>query len=229
VEGARLHVVGTGTIGRSAVGTLLARGATVTVSSRTKETSRALAKQFGIAHTEFVPGHELLSELGGVVVALAGNWPLSPAAASALAESGAWLVDISSPPALDRALARLLGNRSITIDDLLDPLGDTRVTARVLARLDALIEGTVAEYEQWLSDERQRVTAQALAIRAREAQMKELERLWQRAPTLDDSQRAEVERALTHLTERLLRDPLEQLGHDSDGRHARAARELFRL
>jgi hypothetical protein len=32
-----------------------------------------------------------------------------------------------------------------------------------------------------------------------------------------------------HLTERLLRDPLEQLDKDSDGRQARAARELFRL
>jgi hypothetical protein len=38
-----------------------------------------------------------------------------------------------------------------------------------------------------------------------------------------------VERALEHLTHTLLRDPLEQLGTDGDGRHVRAARELFRL
>jgi hypothetical protein len=57
----------------------------------------------------------------------------------------------------------------------------------------------------------------------------ELEQLWQRLPTLDDGQRAEVARMAEHLTERLLRDPMEQLAGDPDGRRASAARDLFRL
>jgi hypothetical protein len=33
----------------------------------------------------------------------------------------------------------------------------------------------------------------------------------------------------SHLTQSLLRDPLERLAEDSDGRQTEAARELFRL
>jgi hypothetical protein len=32
-----------------------------------------------------------------------------------------------------------------------------------------------------------------------------------------------------HLTRRVVRDPLERLGHDADGRHERAVRELWLL
>jgi hypothetical protein len=48
-------------------------------------------------------------------------------------------------------------------------------------------------------------------------------------PTLSDEERTEVERMTRHLTERLLATPLDRLGQDVDGRHERAARELFRL
>lgn len=229
VRGQRVHVAGAGVMGRTAVGALLATGATVTVSSRTAESAQAVAGQFGIAHTPFVPEPKRLGDVSGVVVALAGQWPLPTAAISALVKSGAWVVDVSSPPALDVAVRESLRGRLVSVDDLLEPGGDGELSARVLNRLDSLIEETLAQYEQWLADERQRATAHALASRAQDAQAIELERLWQRVPTLDDSQRAEVERTVAHLTKRLLRDPLEQIRRDGDGRHARAARELFRL
>lgn len=227
VEGAVL-VVGAGTMGATAVRALLRRGAAVTVASRTTENARALAGRFGISHASFIPSAEQLTELAGVVIALAGKWPLPTTAARALGKSDAWVVDLSSPPAIAPDLAQALGSRLTSIDDLLDPV-ESGLTARVLNRLDALIDETLAEYERWLADDRQRATAHALALRARDAQAIELERLWQRAPTLDATQRVEVERAVEHLTRRLLRDPLEQLRDDNDGHHARAARELFRL
>ena len=229
IRNARVHVVGAGAMGRAAAATLLSRGARVTVGSRTTESAQSLADRFGIPHTPFVPAQGQLAELSGVVIALAGVWPVPRAAAEAIVNSGAWVVDLSSPSALAPGVGSLLSRRLTPIDDLLASPDHDGSTARVIERLDALVDETVAAYEQWLTDERHRATAAALANRAHTAQSVELERLWQRLPTLDETQRAEVERALEHLTKRLLRDPLEQIRHDRDGRHARAARELFRL
>lgn len=226
-RGRTFHVVGTGEMGRAAVANLVGRGATVSVSSRTIDSARTLAERFGVTHTPFDPGVELLSKLDGVVVALKGRWALDVASHDALLAGRAWIADLSSPPALDREVAAELGERLSTIDDLATPVDEP--SGRLLARLDALVEQTVGDYERWLADEARREAADALASRARAVQTAELDRLWRRVPTLDDAERAEVERAIDHVTQLLLRDPLEQLGNDGDGSHARAARELFRL
>jgi glutamyl-tRNA reductase len=102
-------------------------------------------------------------------------------------------------------------------------------SARLLARLDSLIAETIEQFEHWSAAETRRQAADALATRARAVRSAELERLWRRVPSLNDDERAEVERAFDHATERLLREPLEQLGRDGDGRHVQAVRELFRL
>jgi hypothetical protein len=46
---------------------------------------------------------------------------------------------------------------------------------------------------------------------------------------MDPAAREAVERMSRHLTGRLLREPLERLGQDPDGRAAQAARDLFAL
>jgi glutamyl-tRNA reductase len=226
-RGRPFHVVGTGEMGRGAIAHLLGRGANVTVSSRTIESARNVGERFGIGHTTFDPGPALLSGVDGVVVALNGRWSIDDASRQGLLASAAWISDLSSPPALDREFSEALDGRLSTIDDLATAADEP--SGRLLVRLDALVERTVAEYERWVADENRRAAAEALALRAQAVQAAELDRLWRRVPTLDDAERAEVTRAVDQLTQRLLRDPLEQLGNDGDGSHARAARELFRL
>jgi glutamyl-tRNA reductase len=228
VSGARLLVVGTGEIGRRAVGNLVARGGLVTVASRTEETARTMAKRYGAAVASFDPGADTVGAMTGVVVALGGPWRIADETASALRAATSWVVDLSSPGALVANLDRALGDRLISIDDLAE-LAGRPLSHRLLEQLDALVVETVAEYERWLADDDRRAAADALARRARSLQVSELERLWQRLPSLDQGERDEVERAVEQVTRRLLSDPLEQLGRDADGRHAQAARELFRL
>jgi glutamyl-tRNA reductase len=228
VSGARFLVVGTGEMGRRAVGNLSARGGLVTVASRTEETASALAKGYGAAAAPFDPGADLVGSMTGVVVALGGPWRIGQETTRALLASTSWVIDLSSPGAFVADLPRELGDRLISIDDLTQ-VGGQPLSHRLLEQLDALVVETVAEHERWLADDDRRAAADALARRARSLQVTELERLWQRLPSLNQGERDEVERAVEQVTRRLLSDPLEQLGRDADGRHARAARELFRL
>jgi len=232
VRGGMFMVVGSGQMGQRAVAYLLAHGGTVTVASRTVESARALADRLGVASAPFDPGPDVLIECAGIVIALAGRWAISDQSRRAMIGSDAWVVDLSMPAALDEGMSRELGERLVSIDDLVStasaPLSG-KPAARLLDKLDALVDRTIADYDRWMADEARRAAADALARRAEAIEAAELDRLWQRIPTLDQHQRTEVEQAVRQLTRQLLRDPLEQLSNDGDGSHTRAARELFRL
>lgn len=228
VHGARFLVVGSGEMGRRAVGHLAARGGLVTVASRTLENALELAGHYRFPHAPFDPGPDAIGPVAGIVVALAGSWQIGPDTRRALVESTSWVIDLSSPGALDRDLPAVLGSRLISIDDLSDVAAQP-LSERLLERLDGLAEEALMQYERWIEDEARRTAADALTDRARALRIAELDRLWGRLPALDQAQRDEVERTVEQITRLLLRDPLEQLGHDSDGRHVRAARDLFRL
>jgi glutamyl-tRNA reductase len=221
-------VVGAGEMGRRSAQTLAARGSRLAVASRTPERGRALALEVGAEACDFDPGSRIAATVAGVVLALGGRWLIAPATRKALIASGAWVVDLSAPPALDTEMTDSLGPRLASIDDLAAPR-EQELSARLLARLEELVDETVAGYAAWDAHATQRSAARALSARARAVQTAELNDLWRRAPDLDSAVRSEVERMARRLTERLLRDPLERLRDDGDGRQASAARDLFRL
>ncbi|HET7026564.1 MAG TPA: hypothetical protein VFI28_02610 [Candidatus Limnocylindrales bacterium] len=225
--GRAILVVGGGPIGRLAVGAAQVRGTTVAIASRTTATAERIATGTGATAVAFDPGSELLARVSAVVVALAGPWQLTSESVAALIRSGAPVVDLSSPAAIVPSLATRLGSRLTSIDDL---ARDTATLPDGLAaRLEELVERTVAEFVAWRSAATERSLARALADRADTARSLELAELWRRMPGLDADARAEIERMAAGLANRLLRDPLERLGEDADGQHRRAARELFRL
>lgn len=221
-------IVGAGEMGSRAGRAAAARGAPVAVCSRTPERAAALAAVVAGRTLAFDPGAAELARYDGIVVALSGHWPLAPASRAAIRDAGGWVIDLSAPGALDSALAAELGDRLTTIDDLAEPRSPG-LSPRMLARLEELVEATVAEHARWLRHDAERQLARALAERASEAKEDELVALWRRVPNLDAAQRAEVEQMARRLAARLLREPLEQLDNDRDGRHANAARTLFRL
>ncbi|HUG47640.1 MAG TPA: NAD(P)-binding domain-containing protein [Candidatus Limnocylindria bacterium] len=227
--GGPVLVVGAGQMGRRAAGALAARRVEMLVASRTPERAAGLAARLGARAVAFDPGEMVGSGLHGAVLALAGPWRPSIATQSALLSSGAWVVDLSAPSCLPAELADRLGQRLLTIDQLAVEDQARPPSPALLERLDRLVEKALAEWQLWAAHESQRAAARALAQRAAEAQAVELDALWERIPHLEAEQRVEVERMARHLTERLLRDPLERLSQDGDGRHALAARDLFRL
>ncbi len=74
-----------------------------------------------------------------------------------------------------------------------------------------------------------RAAAERLMIRADRQREAELAALWRRLPDLEPETRDAIEGMTRHLARRLLREPLERLGRDRDGRDERAVRDIFAL
>jgi glutamyl-tRNA reductase len=228
-------VVGAGSMGRAAAMALKRMGRQLLITSRTRERAVLLAAEVGARSVPFDPGPLVSSRISGVVVALAGPWKASETTQAALCASRAWVVDLSAPPSLPAWLVTQLsagsGARMRTVDDLAQNTESAErhaLSRRLLERLNELVDRTLAEHDDWSRGTERRTAAAALSRRAAAVQSAELSRLWGRLQ-LDDEQRAEVEKMASHLTRNLLRDPLERLAEDNDGRQSAAARELFRL
>jgi glutamyl-tRNA reductase len=229
LSGRQVLVVGAGKMGRLAVRSALAAGASVSVANRSPGRAIPLLSETGAGTEAFDPGPSI-ARFSAVIVALAGPWPIARATIDSLAASSAVVVDLSVPAAMPSASIRALGARLVTADDLAagdaSPLADDD---RSLARLDALIAETTAEFCAWLELRDGRAAAAALAARADRERHAELDLLWRRLPDLDADAHDAIERMSRHLARRILREPLERLGRDADGRHERAVRELFGL
>lgn len=227
LAGERVLVVGTGEIGRLAAIAAIHRGAEVRIGSRTPARAATLAAELGVGATSFDPGDDV-ARFAVVAVALRGPWPIAARTEDRLAAAGSWIVDLSSPSAVPARLREAATGRLVTIDDI---AGQAQPDAedRTLARLGRLRDETVAAFLAWSARSSTRAAARAMAERAERVRETELGELWRRLPELADSERDEIERMTRHLAERILREPLEQLGRDADGRHERAARELFGL
>ena len=229
LAGRGVLVVGAGEMGRLAAQAARSAGASVSVSSQSVEHAATLARSLG-AHVEHMDPRGRIRGYAGIVVALRGPWALAPESIDALAEGTTLVVDLSVPAAVPQRLALRLGARLTTADDLAqDEAGSQPASGRALARLDALVEQTTGEFLAWLEGRERRAAASALVERADAEREAELAELWRRLPDLDPEARATIEGMSRHLAERLLREPLERLGADADGRHERAVRELWAL
>jgi glutamyl-tRNA reductase len=215
-------------MGRLAVRAAVAAGASVAVANRSADGAAALAASAGARIEAFDP-EARIGGFAGVVVALAGPWPIGAATIDALTRSATVVVDLSVPAAVPYGLADVLGSRIITADAL--ALGDAGPAAHegTTARLDALVDRSTAEFVAWLQGRDGRAAAEALVQHADRAREAELAALWRRYPELGPEARDAIERMTRHLADRLLREPLERLGRDTDGRHGRAVRDIFAL
>jgi glutamyl-tRNA reductase len=222
-------VVGAGRMGELAARAAADAGARLTVANRSIERARALAVTIGGQAIELDPGSRLAS-FAAVVVALGGPWSIAPSTAEGLATGKAVVVELSVPPAISELLAAQLADRLVTADDLaLHTNEDRREDRAPDRRSDALIEEAVREFSDWQARGDSRAAADALVRRADREREAELAALWRKLPTLEPEARDAIEGMTRHLAARLLRQPLERLGRDSDGVDERAVRDLFAL
>ena len=228
IPGRDVLVVGAGRMGRLAVRAAVAAGARVAVANRSPEGAQALGASTGARIEVFDPGVRSGS-YAGLIVALAGPWPIGPATIDALATSATVLVDLSVPAAVPPRLAELVGSRLITADALALPGVVSAAHDGTSARLDALAERSTGEFLHWLQRRDGRATAEALVEHADREREAELAALWQRLPDLGPQAREAIEAMTQHLAKRLLREPLERLGRDTEGRDERTVRDLFAL
>jgi len=228
IRGRDVLVVGAGRMGRLSARAAVSAGAAVAVTNRSAEGAEALAASAGGRVAAFDPDARI-GGFAGVIVALGGPWPIGAATVDALATSATVVVDLSVPAAVPVRLAEILGERLITADAL--ALADVGPAARddSAARLDALVDRTTVEFLDWLNRRDGRATAEALVEHADRQREAELAALWQRLPDLGPQAREAIEAMTRHLATRLLREPLERLGRDTDGRDERTVRDLFAL
>jgi glutamyl-tRNA reductase len=229
LRGRDILVVGAGKMGRLAVRAAAAAGATVAVANRSREGAESLATARGSRVEEFDPGRRTGS-YAGVIVALGGPWPIRGETIRALAVSEAVVVDLSVPPAVPEVAAGVLGPRFYSADAL--ALAEVDPGARTdgsNARVETMINRTTVEFLEWLKRREGRATADALVRHADREREAELAALWRRLPDLEPEARVAIEAMTKHLATRLLREPLERLGRDAEGRDERAVRDLFAL
>lgn len=225
--GRHLLVVGAGRMGRLAARSAAGAGASVAVANRSAGAAAALAASIGGRDEPFDPG-TVIARFAGVIVALAGPWPIGATTIDALASSPTVVVDLSVPAAVPHELAGRLGERLITADALAlaepEPPQDGPSD-----RMDRLIDRSTAEFLTWQKGHDGRAAAAALVRRADREREAELAALWRRLPDLEPNARNAIEGMTRHLADRLLREPLERLGRDTDGRDERAIRDIFAL
>lgn len=228
IRGRDILVVGAGRMGRLAARAAAAAGASVAVGNRSAERAQALASATGARIEAFEPGAGV-GRYAGIVLALGGPWSVGAITIQSLAASPTVVVDLSVPAAVPAVLAQLLGTRLVTADALALVEPEPESDDGSAERLDALIDRTTAEFLAWQEGRVGRAAAEALVERADREREAELAALWRRLPDLEPDARDAIEGMTRHLANRLLREPLERLGRDTDGRDERAVRDIFAL
>ncbi|GAC1665094.1 MAG: glutamyl-tRNA reductase [Candidatus Limnocylindrales bacterium] len=236
IRGQAILVVGAGRMGRLAAHAAVSAGASVAIANRSHGAAADLARAIGGRPEAFDPGVSIGS-YAGLIVAIGGPWAIGPSTIAGLARGTAVVVDLSVPPAIPMSVATVLGRRLVTADAVardespppLQTPASTAVVDRIAARAEELVTRTTAEFIEWQNGRAARAAAAALVQRADRARETELADLWRRLPDLDAATRDAIEGMTRHLAGRLLREPLERLGRDSDGRDERAVRDIFAL
>ena len=219
-------VVGTGEIGRLlAAGLARAGHRVVLVSSSASRGGAVLETLPGEGHRLVIGQLSALLAADARAIALAARPRRALVTADVLGASRPWILDLSTPSAVDDAAATVLGDRLMTLDGLA-PGGAARAalspsTARRLRReLAAEVDGFIA----WLATRR---GGDALAVLHGEAEVvrrRHLDRLRSRA-RLDDRQLAAVEAASAAMLGELLHGPSLELRRG--GADAATVRRLF--
>ena len=220
-------IVGAGSMSRLTAQAAARRGAQVTITNRTAERALALASSVGGKAVEWT-SDGTLGPFVGAVVAVSANWPIHPQDAARLVESGATVVDLSSPVAVSDTLQSRLGDRFVSIDDLAwGP--QVELPGGLRGRLEKLVTESGGEYCRWLRTRDFLPAIQALTDAAEARRLSELAWLARRLPDMSEQDQALIEQMSRRLVAGILHAPKSALRLDESGELGRAAWELFGL
>lgn len=223
----RVTVVGTGEMGRLVAGRLAAAGHPVTVVSGSAERAGRLLEALpGSSHRVSV-GTLTAEALDGVKAIVLAIRPRAPVLTAELLGVGEppWVLDLSSPSAVEPGIAEELGARLLTIDALGALAGAVPVLPEAVERrLRGELAAEVERFAAWLAGRR---GADAVTVLHREAdalRRRHLDRLRNRA-RLDPDQLAAVDAAVAAMFGELLHGPTVEIRRG--GADAQLVRRLF--
>ena len=236
IAGKHLVIVGAGSMAGLTAATASRAGvASITVANRTPERATRLAAQYDATA---IPLADLASFSGPVDVLVSCTGAagvlvdLDEVASRRRGEQPLAVVDLALPRDVDPEVAHLPGVRLIALDTLAAELEGTEGAGDV----EGVRTIVAQELAAFLTARRsQSVTPTVVALRTMATGVVEAElaRLLARVPDLDDASRAEVEKTLRRVAEKLLHHPtvrVKELVNDSGAvSYAAALAELFAL
>jgi len=224
---ARVTVVGTGEMGRLVASRLATAGHPLTVVSASADRAGRLAEALpGADHRVSVGilGAEAVIDAQAIVLAIR---PGAPVVTQELLDVAGrpWILDLSSPSAVEAGLTDELGERLLTVDGLGALAGSVPVLAETAERrLRTELDAEVERFAAWLES---RQGADAVSVLHREAdalRQRHLDRLRHRA-RLDPDQLAAVDAATAAMLAELLHGPTVEIKRA--GVDASLVRRLF--
>jgi len=225
---ASVIVAGTGEMGRLAATLVAKRGHRVSVVSASAERGGRLLEALpGDGHRLTVGSVSArhIAAADALVLAVRSHTPV--VTAELIGRARPWVLDMSSPGAVDAGAAERLADQLMTLDSLGAVAGRTPVLSpAVERRLRADLEREVDEFVAWLDARRGAGALEMLHAGADAVRQRHLARLRRRTP-LDARQLRAVEAAATAMVGELLHGPSIELRRD--GTDAETVRRLFGL
>ncbi|KGN38178.1 glutamyl-tRNA reductase [Knoellia subterranea] len=238
LAGARVLVVGAGGMGAlAATAASQAGAASVTITNRGAARAERLAVRVDGAAVPWDDRRAALADADIIISSTGATGVIITAedvAAGATARSGRpqVFIDLALPHDVDLTVSEVAGATRIGLAELGELLSGAGDVLQVREARD-IVTGEVAAYLTERSAEAVAPTVAALRSRAQEVVDVEMRRLGRRTPELTDHDRAEVERAVHRIVEKLLHAPtvrVKQLAQDGQGgSYAKALSELFDL
>lgn len=230
LAGRRVLVVGAGQMAGLAARTAAAAGAEVSCANRTLARAERLAESVG---GRAVPLDQLDAALAStdVLVTCTGARSMTIGADQLAGTPVTGVVDLALPPDVSEDV-HTLGVSLVNLDRLVagrdDEAGSTEV-----AEARALVRAEVRDFLGLRRAAQVAPTVVALRSMASEVVAGEMARLSSRLPSLGDRERAEVQRTVRRVVDKLLHQPtvrVQELSADPDAvDYAAALRELFAL
>jgi glutamyl-tRNA reductase len=199
----------------------------VLVTNRTPQRAAELALSVGAESVPW-PGADAVPAPSGVIVAVAGRWPVPGRTLDRWGDAGSVIADLSSPPALDDAARARLGDRYLSVDAFAWRPA-TGLGPQLQHRLDTLVHDGGREYCRWLRARSAGPTIQRLTTAAEQRRQAEVGWLRRRVPDLSPREVALVEQMSRRLVAGLLHEPRRAIHDDEQGHLQAAAGELFAL
>jgi glutamyl-tRNA reductase len=238
LPGRRALLVGAGSLSALALATLLRAGVTdVVVANRGAERGRALAEANGLRAAGLDALDAELAAADVVISCTGATGTVVSAAAVARAQAARGdrplvLLDLAVPRDVDPAAAEIGGVTVVALEDLAEALAESGQAVQVEA-VQTIVAAEVAAYLAAGQAARVAPTVVALRAMADEVVAAELERFDARRPGVDPAVRAEVERTVRRVVDKLLHAPtvrVKELAAEPAGlAYAEALHTLFDL
>ena len=211
-------LIGAGEMGEETLRYLIDEGArNITIVNRSPERARELASRISGTVADWDALHQLLVAADIVVTTTGATEPILTVDSFRQvhhdrSQRPLFVLDLAVPRDFEPAVSDFAGVYLYSVDDLKETCEtNRRAREKEWPKAERIIDGETARFMADLHHRATGPTIRRLKQQADQVRAEELERLLNKLPDLDSDVRAEVERTLNRVVNKLLHPPLESL------------------